>query len=267
MEADLKHRFDRSPGVFGETTVFGQMPDWNPAELLGKFPRPLAISLYEQLITEKVWSVARFKMGYSTPNSQSLMSIFAGQPFIDVRLSLNSFLPQGLPSNICEGVIDHWVSNLVKKPEKHDKIEFDIAITAFTFDIDSRIDELIGQSLSVEDKITFKEYLERLTKNLILGGDQGSITASLKKIKTLDSRNITRKQTGQTLADLASLIAETIEYGTEPFAILARHAFIATAILESLRNTKLATPSEIEKLPVEHKNDRIGVGNRHFSGP
>ena len=91
LSADLEQRFSRTPGVFGETTVFGQMPDWNPAELLGRVPRPLAISLYEQLITEKVWSRARNMMGYSVPQAQSLMSIFTGQPFIDVRLSFNSF--------------------------------------------------------------------------------------------------------------------------------------------------------------------------------
>ena len=54
-------------------------------------------------------------MGYSVPQAQSLMSIFTGQPFIDVRLSFNSSLPQGLPNDICETLIDHWISELIKK--------------------------------------------------------------------------------------------------------------------------------------------------------
>ena len=35
------------------------MPDWNPAEMIGTKPRPLALSLYRELITDKVWSEQR----------------------------------------------------------------------------------------------------------------------------------------------------------------------------------------------------------------
>ena len=31
------------------------MPDWNPAEIIGKKPRPLALSLYQELITNHTW--------------------------------------------------------------------------------------------------------------------------------------------------------------------------------------------------------------------
>ena len=39
---------------FGKTTYFGVMPDWNPAEIIGKKPKPLALSLYRELITDHV---------------------------------------------------------------------------------------------------------------------------------------------------------------------------------------------------------------------
>ena len=246
LSADLEQRFSRTPGVFGETTVFGQMPDWNPAELLGRVPRPLAISLYEQLITEGVWSRAREMMGYSVPQAQSLMSIFTGQPFIDVRLSFNSFLPQGLPNDLCETLIDHWISELIKKPEKHDKVEFDIAVTAFTFDIDTRVEELIGQALSTDEKVIFKKYLRTLTKNLIDGCGEGSIGAALKKIQILKSNNDLRDIKNLRLEDLNKFVSEIIEYGTVPFAILARHAFIASTMLASLRRENLGTATEIQ---------------------
>ena len=29
------------------------MPDWNPAEIIGLFPKPLAFSFYEDIITKK----------------------------------------------------------------------------------------------------------------------------------------------------------------------------------------------------------------------
>ena len=35
------------------------MPDWNPAEIIGTNPRKLASSLYQNQITDHIWSEAR----------------------------------------------------------------------------------------------------------------------------------------------------------------------------------------------------------------
>ena len=35
-----------SPGIYGHKAIYGLMPDWNPAEIIGVNPRPLAQSLY-----------------------------------------------------------------------------------------------------------------------------------------------------------------------------------------------------------------------------
>jgi hypothetical protein len=40
-----------APGIFGTSNLFGQMPDWNPVEMIGRVPRRLAFTLYEELIT------------------------------------------------------------------------------------------------------------------------------------------------------------------------------------------------------------------------
>ena len=50
--------------VFGKKSIFGQMPDWNPVEMIGRSPKKLAISLYKYLITDQVWREARSEMGY-----------------------------------------------------------------------------------------------------------------------------------------------------------------------------------------------------------
>ena len=47
------------PGLFGRRSILGVMPDWNPAEMIGILPRPLASSLYRNLITTRVWARAR----------------------------------------------------------------------------------------------------------------------------------------------------------------------------------------------------------------
>ena len=101
----VKARLQPMAGVYGSTTVLGQMPDWNPAEMIGRAPRALAYSLYKTLITDHAWRIARKMMGYEVPIGQPLMISLAGQPFIDVRLSFNSFLPRGLSPEIGEKLV------------------------------------------------------------------------------------------------------------------------------------------------------------------
>mgnify|MGYP001250565453 CR=1 FL=1 len=99
--------------------------DWNPAEMIGRAPRALSMSLYRRLITDDAWRVAREAMGYAVPIGQPLMVSLAGQPFIDVRLSFHSYLPASLPPSIAEKLVDVWIKRLCEKPELHDKVEWD----------------------------------------------------------------------------------------------------------------------------------------------
>ena len=45
-----------NPFLMGKRTVYGVMPDWNPAEIIGIRPKPLALSLYSELITDSIWA-------------------------------------------------------------------------------------------------------------------------------------------------------------------------------------------------------------------
>ena len=42
------------------------MADWNPAEMIGSTPKPLAISLYSELITNDVWRIKDKNMDIKT---------------------------------------------------------------------------------------------------------------------------------------------------------------------------------------------------------
>ena len=51
--ADMVSRLNqRVPYVTGEKTLLGNMPDWNPAEMIGLKPNPLAISLYKEISSD-----------------------------------------------------------------------------------------------------------------------------------------------------------------------------------------------------------------------
>ena len=83
------------PLVMGKRTVFGVMPDWNPAEILGIRPKNLALSLYRELITDNIWAYQRHNYGYKNLRSFPLMPHFFGLPYIDVdyHLILSYHLP------------------------------------------------------------------------------------------------------------------------------------------------------------------------------
>ena len=232
IQTFVRERMQPAHGVFGHTTVLGQMPDWNPAEMIGRAPRALALSLYRTLITDHAWRCARASMGYATPAGQALMVSLAGQPFIDTRLSFHSYLPADLPAPVAGKLVDTWVARLRAHPELHDKIEFDVAITTFSFDIDDKLDRLVGDALPGDERRLFRDALRRMTLPLLRGEGAGSISAALARVDALAAQSLPAKDSG--LCALLPMIEECRRLGTEPFAVLARHGFIARTLLLSL---------------------------------
>ncbi len=88
------------PYLLGRRSVFGIMPDWNPAEIIGVRPRPLALSLYKELVTDNIWAYQRDNYGYKNLRSFPLLISFAGLPYIDVRVSFNSFVPSDVDGEL-----------------------------------------------------------------------------------------------------------------------------------------------------------------------
>ncbi len=249
VQVFVAERFKKLNNVYGETSILGQMPDWNPAEMIGRAPRALAMSLYQALITDYAWSDARESMGYAVPKGQPLMVSLAGQPFIDTRLSFHSYLPSTISPLIAEKVVNHWLDRLKVFPELHDKVEFEIAITTFSFDINNKIEQLIGESLTDSEKEEFKQAHLKQTRGLIKGGGDSSLNGALNKIKILNG--IQGKQCNSELlpniSSLFTMVSDCIRYGTTPFSILARHGFIAKTILLSLHHLGIMTQNEISQ--------------------
>ncbi|MDX2479907.1 MAG: PEP-utilizing enzyme [Desulfuromusa sp.] len=250
IQSFVKTRMQPIPAVYGKTTVLGQMPDWNPAEMLGRAPRALAFSLYKTLITDNAWRDARELMGYAVPTGHPLMVSLAGQPFIDTRLSFHSYLPAGLSPEIGEKLVDTWVERLRAHPELHDKIEFEVAITTFSFDIDEKMDELIGDALNQSQKLEFKESLRNQTHELIAGKGSGCISKALTQVDKLPTRqtDMCKSPARKNVTALIPMVSDCIRLGTIPFSILARHGFIARAILLSLKSLGILTPENIQEL-------------------
>ena len=132
-EKKINFIFKKKNKIYNSNTILGNMPDWNPVEIIGKYPSKLSVSLYRFLITDNIWAKARALMGYKNITGNKLMYLICGQPYIDTRLSLYSFLPKSIKSSISKKIVNHGINLLKKFPFLHDKIEFEISIPSFNF--------------------------------------------------------------------------------------------------------------------------------------
>jgi len=216
----------------GARTILGQMPDWNPAEIIGTRPRPLAISLYRHLITDSIWQEARTEMGYQPVPSTPLMLTLGGQPYIDVRASFNSFLPADLPAETRERLVDAWMDRLESNPKLHDKVEFEVAQTVLDFNFDEDFQSRYGDVLGPDEFLDYRIQLAKITAANLSLTPGASLPRALENIQQLEALQTQRRSLND-LALLPTLLEECRALGTQPFSVIARHAFIAEAILRS----------------------------------
>ena len=231
----VRDRYQPRPGWFGRRSIFAQMPDWNPVEMIGAAPRRLALSLYRYLITDSSWRIARRQMGYAEPVGAPLMVSLGGKPFIDVRLSFHSYLPAGLEPALAHTLVDAWLDRLAAHPELHDKVEFEVATTCLGFDLDGALERTIPGVLTDDHREAFRAALRAMTADL-LEGRVAPIAGELARIERLRCRREALRSSGAepALGMAGALLEDAIHLGTIPFSILARHAFIAKTLLDDL---------------------------------
>ncbi len=232
------------PYLSGDRTLYGVMPDWNPAEIIGLRPRPLALSLYRDLVTDSIWAYQRDNYGYRNLRSFPLMVHFEGLPYIDVRISMNSFVPRDLDEGIASRLVNYYLDRLASAPELHDKVEFEIVFSCYTFDLPKRLEQLGQHGFSADDRKAITDSLKRLTERII-HRDQGLWVQDSRKVRLLEGRRQRIMDAElDTVARIYWLLEDCKRYGTLPFAGLARAGFIAVQILNSLVAIGLLTHAE-----------------------
>ena len=246
IETKLQRDMQAHPFLMGSKTLYGVMPDWNPAEIIGIRPKPLSLSLYRELVTDSIWAYQRHNYGYRNLRSFPLMPHFYGLPYIDVRVSLNSFVPNDLEDELANRLVDYYMHRLLEEPELHDKIEFDVIFSCYTLDLPNQLERLrsIGFSKSDCDLLTLS--LRKLT-NRILHKTEGLWLVDAAKLNILNSRReILLKSNTDPLAKIYWLLEDAKRYGTLPFAGLARAGFIAIQLLKSLVKIGIFSTSDYE---------------------
>lgn len=242
IRADVEDRMVPGEGLAGATTIFGEMPDWNPAEMIGNVPRPLALSLYKRLITDDVWAQARADMGYRHV-ARPLMVDFRGRPYIDVRLSFNSFLPPDLDPAFANALVDHQLEMLRRRRDLHDKIEFEIAVTCRDLAFAEARQSLVGAGFGKASLDQLESGLAEITWRALQAGAPG-LGPDLNK-----ARQLLKDRGGETEVSLAAIgkaLDACKQQGTLPFAKLARHGFMAVLFLQSLIKRGILEPSQMD---------------------
>jgi len=224
----------------GETTIFADMPDWNPAEIIGDTPNMLDCSLYQYVITDSAWHEARTQQGYYTVHPAPLVVRIGNKPYIDVRSSFNSFVPATLSSSLRDKLVCWYLKKLRTHPELQDKIEFEIAYTCFDLGFDDRAQELVAAGFASSEITELRAALLELTNRLVVDSQQ-TIPADLTEVRRMEEQRCTllstiasQKSAKSILSVAQQLLDGCRNQGTVQFSKLARLGFIAKILLKSL---------------------------------
>ncbi|MBD5523492.1 MAG: phosphoenolpyruvate synthase [Lachnospiraceae bacterium] len=236
----------KKPFLCGEKALYSVMTDWNPAEMIGIRPKPLALSLYREIITDSVWAYQRDNYGYRNLRSFPLMVDFGGLPYIDVRVSFNSFIPAELEEELSDKLVNYYLDRLIENPAKHDKAEFDIVFSCYTFDLPQRIQILKDYGFSEGEVNKIVAALRDVTNNIIdhksglWRKDYGKIHILNKRYEEIMTSDFNK------IEKVYWLLEDCKRYGTLPFAGLARAAFIAVQMLRSLVTCGILSKADYE---------------------
>ena len=243
LKKKIKKLQKRHYSLLGKKTVFGVMPDWNPAEMIGIKPKKLAYSLYEELITNRVWAAQRKSFGYRDLTSHHLLTNFFGTPFVDIRVDFNSWIPESLNKNISEKLVNFYINKFCNNLYLHDKIEFNIVFTCTTLDIDEKIKELKKNNFTNQEISSIKKNLTKVTNKSIL-----NFKKNHKNLELLEYRNKKINNSNIYLIDkIYWLLEDCKKYGTFTFSGAARCGFIAVDMLESMMRKKIINQNEKNK--------------------
>lgn len=245
-------RSEADPSLDGSHSLYGTMPDWNPAEMIGTAPRTLALSLYQHLIGNDAWAAARAAIGYRDCRPTPLIVSLGGRPYVDVRASLNSFLPADVESDTAQKWVEHNLKQLEANREWHDKIEFEVAVTCHACDFEVAKQRMQEAGLTNAQIETMRASLLSLTDKIISGA-VAPLESQMSELDVLANKRARWQDENQTdRAKLARAIHATISdcerHGTVPFSILARYGFMAVSFMRSLKRRGIFSDQEYETL-------------------
>ena len=228
--------------IQGTFTIFSDMSDWNPAEIIGNNPNYLDYSLYDYLVMKDAWQQGRKIIGYQDVKVSSLMRKFANKPYVDVRASFNSLIPESIAKRLNHKLIKFYLQKLSETPHFHDKVEFEILFTCYDLTLETRLQELIKYGFSKNEITKIKDQLLNFTNKIIEDFPEICLKCddAIKKMEEINfgikqKLNSTEKNHQNLLNSAEKLLLSCKNPGTVQFSTIARIAFIGTILMKSLQ--------------------------------
>ena len=229
--------------------TLSDMSFWNPAEIIGDRSDNLAYSIYRYLILSKAWNIGLVPLGYKKID-RDLIFRLGNKSYIEVETAFATLLPNQLEEAISEKLILHYIDKLRKKPELHDKIEFEIVHNCFTPTTNTQLEEL-RTVLTKSEQRRFRQSLIALTQNIFDNYDTFKIKdlqdlrkLSKKRRKRIDGiKNASLKDKIKIIIDL---LDDVRQLGTPQFSRMARLAFIGNQYLKGLVSKGIISNSDCE---------------------
>ncbi len=239
--------------LHGRSLIFSDMTDWNPAEIIGNDPKLLDYSLYNFLIMKYAWYKGRIQLGYQKFNPHSLMVKFGNKPYVDVRASFNSLIPANFPPQLKKKLMNYYLERLSKNPQFHDKAEFEILFTSYDLSLRKRLKELQNFNFSKKETEKIYNLLLSFTQKIMDEFPKTSVECDKSIKKMAENRLSYMKKLGKTeryhtkLKIAENLLNDCRDFGTIPFSLMARIAFISTAFLKSFVSQGYFSKKSIDK--------------------
>jgi len=229
--------------ALGRRAIYGVMPDWNPAEIIGVVPRPLSAALYRHLVMDETWACQRAEFGYRDLRPTRLMRQFAGHAYVDVRASLNSFIPAVLAPDLAARIVDAALDRLERNPQFHDKIEFEIIPTCLDFDFGRWTDILFRPAGLSDDDLSHVRSAYATVNGTAFRMEKKAWSVILGYEAALNSGAL-----GPTseIGRLDHALRLCRDKGVLPFAHLARCAFVAMSLLRTATARGFLTAERVE---------------------
>ena len=224
-------------------TIFSDMADWNPAEIIGNNPNKLDFSLYDFLVMKSAWNNGRKILGYQFKPRKSLMVKFGNKPYVDLNASFYSLIPNNIKKKLKRKLLKIFLDKLSKNHFLHDKIEFEIVFSCYDMFLKNRFKELEKNSFSKNEISELNKCLIEFTNRIIKEFSIHITETDNALMKLKEEQNEIKKilKTEKNFKIIQENIFRLLKsiryYGIIHFSKMARIAFISTIILKSLEKT------------------------------
>lgn len=219
--------------------IFSDMAFWNPAEIIGHNPRPLAYSLYRELITKQSWNKGLIPLGYTNVRSE-LMERIGNKPYINVDNAFAALVPASLDEDLRTKLVSVYKQRLRQDLTSHDKIEFEITFNCFDLETRDRLTTLKKEGFNDPEVSRLGDALQQMTIEMISRYEErlAEDRVALKRLTAFGDatsnklRNST--DTFEMLRSFTRLLAAIANFGTIQFTTVAREAFVSRSLCRSL---------------------------------